>query len=242
MNFVSQPASAGKRILAWLYDFLILMVIGTFLGAITKSLQIKPDDPALMALRMLIMAGYFIGFHQSRYQATPGKMIMKICLVSTDAARITPLQATARYGVLYLGAILSLFYAIVIAQFPMNSAGDMKPSSEISTFRQAVNSLPSANSALDKAYEEIHRKIAHEEPLTEQERNLMDALSRRAATAGLADALTPNFGGWIEIIALLYSAVAAGAICLTQRHTGLHDLVCHTEVVTVPPGQVLNHG
>ncbi len=98
-----------KRFFAWVIDFLITSSVGMILAFSVAALigieigsELLGSKPMLMVmvyffLPVLVDWLYFAGLHSSRAQATVGKRIQKIVVISESGERITFGRATLRY-------------------------------------------------------------------------------------------------------------------------------------------------
>ena len=96
-------AAFGVRFVAWLIDFVILLVIGAFAAAVID----------LWFLGILIGATYTIGFWTAA-AATPGKMLMKLKVVDENGEPVQIDKALLRYvGYWVSGIILFIGYLMI---------------------------------------------------------------------------------------------------------------------------------
>lgn len=98
-----------KRFMAWGIDFALTTVVGFVLAigaAALLGVELAPryydEKPILMAsayvfVPMLVDWLYFAGFHASKKQATPGKMMLKIVVTTDRGDRLGFGKATLRY-------------------------------------------------------------------------------------------------------------------------------------------------
>jgi len=84
-----------QTLLNWLIKLLSMLIMGIF--------SIEPDPrtvgahvTASVAISVLLVFGYYAGFHASRRQATLGKMIVGIKVVRTNGERLTLMRSVAR--------------------------------------------------------------------------------------------------------------------------------------------------
>ena len=97
-------AAFGVRFVAWLIDFVILLVIGAFAAAVID----------LWFLGILIGATYTIGFWTAA-AATPGKMLMKLKVVDENGEPVQIDKAILRYIGYWVSAIILLIGYLMIA-------------------------------------------------------------------------------------------------------------------------------
>jgi uncharacterized RDD family membrane protein YckC len=114
-------ATFGKRFVAKILDICFLMVVG-FIQMPFLSLFNQTD----MVLQMIVtgvswLIGIAIGagyttFFLGRYQATPGKMIMKIKVIRSDGSRISYWRALGRHFAEFISQIF-LYLGYIVAAF-----------------------------------------------------------------------------------------------------------------------------
>lgn len=110
-------AGFWRRVPAWLLDtLLIVLAMAAFdviylswsghpfetaftLKSATASVSVNydPTMPAVL-VGLILSALYYVGFESSRYQATLGKMTMKLVVATEDGQRLTPMQAFGRWA------------------------------------------------------------------------------------------------------------------------------------------------
>ena len=97
--------------LSMLAAFVVLIVAATAVATFTAlvGLRSNPDAPGITtAFQVIALASivyYFAGFESSRFQATPGKLIVGLRVTDLDGARIGLGRATKQYLLKYLSAI-----------------------------------------------------------------------------------------------------------------------------------------
>jgi uncharacterized RDD family membrane protein YckC len=121
-------ASFWQRFAAWLLDYLILGVIGALIAVPMNAYGIlqqvvdamrESADAAVMnqyaaALRpfslVLVVLGfvYYAAFEASKWQATPGKLALRLRVCDLDGKRLTLGRSAARNSVRLLNAVTSL--------------------------------------------------------------------------------------------------------------------------------------
>lgn len=121
-------ATFWQRFAAWLLDYLILGVIGALIAVPMHAYEIlqqvvdamrESADAAVMnqyaaALRsfslVLVVLGfvYYVAFEASKWQATPGKLALRLRVCDLDGQRLTLGRSAARNGVRLLNAVTSL--------------------------------------------------------------------------------------------------------------------------------------
>lgn len=122
-------ASFGQRLAAWIIDYLILSVIGALIAVpmhaydtVHQMMQAMQDGSSSAealaqysaALRpfslVLIVLGYvyYLGFEASRWQATPGKLALKLRVTDQDGRRASVGRVAARNVVRLLNLVTSL--------------------------------------------------------------------------------------------------------------------------------------
>jgi len=109
---VDPPLYAGfwKRVLAYILDSIPLAIIDYALEGFIKN-----ENTALLVFTVLCCV-YTVGFHASKYQATPGKMLMAIKVVGYDGRRISYVRAFWRFWAESL-SVLTLGIGFVMAAF-----------------------------------------------------------------------------------------------------------------------------
>lgn len=90
--------SRFKRLSANMLDSLALKGVGVVLIFLLTSLNLGLsteflDEYIYLALSLI----YFTAFEQSKYQATPGKMLLKLYVADTDGKRLSPGRALTRF-------------------------------------------------------------------------------------------------------------------------------------------------
>ncbi|MET0332163.1 MAG: RDD family protein [Dyella sp.] len=121
-------ATFWQRFAAWLLDYLILGVIGALIAvpmnaygilqqvvdAMRESADAAVINQYAAALRpfslVLVVLGfvYYAVFEASKWQATPGKMALRLRVCDLDGKRLTLGRSAARNGVRLLNAVTSL--------------------------------------------------------------------------------------------------------------------------------------
>jgi len=124
----AEYAAFWQRFAAWLLDYLILGVIGALIAVPMNAYGIlqqvvdamrESADAAVMnqyaaALRpfslVLVVLGfvYYAAFEASKWQATPGKLALRLRVCDLDGKRLTLGRSAARNGVRLLNAVTSL--------------------------------------------------------------------------------------------------------------------------------------
>jgi uncharacterized RDD family membrane protein YckC len=125
---LAEYATFWQRFAAWLLDYLILGVIGALIAVPMNAYGIlqqvvdamrESADAAVMnqyaaALRpfslVLVALGfvYYVAFEASKWQATPGKLALRLRVCDLDGKRLTLGRSAARNGVRLLNAVTSL--------------------------------------------------------------------------------------------------------------------------------------
>lgn len=90
-------ATATQRFAALLIDCVITVPVIWFLNKVIGSGRGYP-----LLLGQFSSIAYFVGFESSRLQATPGKQLLRLCVLDRYEKRLTPLRALARYAVFCL--------------------------------------------------------------------------------------------------------------------------------------------
>ncbi|KPF63416.1 RDD family protein [Porphyrobacter sp. AAP60] len=108
------------RVLAYIIDFIPLVIIGVVLAFVSGQ-PLMDADPAAPVygwgdlMNLVIGIAYFVGFESSAYQATPGKMALGLIVVDTEGRRISPLRALGRYLAKIPSAMILLIGFIMVA-------------------------------------------------------------------------------------------------------------------------------
>jgi|GEM_PF-2163703 len=127
-----EPAGFVRRGIAFFIDQLILLVLSLFLGFVgLVSLKISTgtDAPSLALLAgpfvlvsFFLFLAYFAFFHSLGGGQTPGKMIIRIKVVSFDGTLLTPNMALARsFGYLLSGFFFN--FGFLLALFTKRKRG-----------------------------------------------------------------------------------------------------------------------
>lgn len=116
------PAGRFKRLFAYLIDCLIAL----FLGLALKALIVNPiifgmfekesSDiffrKCIIIYGIFILALYFVWFEQSKYRATPGKMLFNLYVSDINDQKLTFKRACGRWFLSWSIAIPTIFGAI----------------------------------------------------------------------------------------------------------------------------------
>jgi len=105
-------AGFWRRCAAYVVDLVLLHWLDKVLSVwITGIFSIEPDLRTVgahvmvsVAISVLLVFGYYAGFHASRCQATLGKMVVGIKVVRTDGTPITLARGIGRYFALLLSS------------------------------------------------------------------------------------------------------------------------------------------
>lgn len=107
----SGTAYAGfkPRAMALAIDAAILFALGAMVDALTRT-----QDPhaayrlALIgnSITVLLIVVYFTAFTCSRWQATPGKRALRLCVTTTGGIRLSPAQSLLRCGGMIVSAMV----------------------------------------------------------------------------------------------------------------------------------------
>lgn len=122
-------ASFGKRCLAGVIDlFIALSSILALIYVEFESLFLFFREDTAVLLAMLQLYGflwpYFACFESSIWQATPGKRLLNLKIMRADGARLTFLQATARFfSKSVLSTVLSFYAGIIMVAFTKKRQG-----------------------------------------------------------------------------------------------------------------------
>jgi uncharacterized RDD family membrane protein YckC len=108
------------RVVAYIIDFVPLVIIGVVLAVVAGEPLIDADQTAPVygwtdVASLLVGIAYFVGFESSAYQATPGKMALGLIVVDTEGRRISPLRALGRYLAKIPAALIMLIGFIMVA-------------------------------------------------------------------------------------------------------------------------------
>ncbi|EWY39210.1 transporter [Skermanella stibiiresistens SB22] len=99
------------RVAAALVDGFVLGLVTAFIAIVVVFALVAAgmDEGVVGTLSQILttVAGiaYYVGFHSSRAQATPGKRVLGIHVMTRDGGRLTPMRAFGRYCALILSAI-----------------------------------------------------------------------------------------------------------------------------------------
>ncbi|MGB3711821.1 MAG: RDD family protein [Erythrobacter sp.] len=122
------------RVLAYLIDFVILLVAQTILltifgdssfgsmSATGFAAQANTDDPLLSLVLFVLGVLYFAGFESSEKQATPGKMALGLIVTNGQGGRISFLRALGRYFAKILSTLI-LFIGFIMVAFTDKKQG-----------------------------------------------------------------------------------------------------------------------
>lgn len=114
------------RVLAYLIDFVILLVvqsvINLFFGVSVFGAEAPSALGASNAIGLIIGIAYFAGFEASDKQATPGKMALGLIVTDTDGGRISFLRAIGRYFAKILSGLI-LFIGYIMVAFTDRKQG-----------------------------------------------------------------------------------------------------------------------
>lgn len=101
---LAYPASRVQRIFAGAVDAMILAIPVALLLLATGGSAARVDDGGGVTFDWLwsgillgLSAGYFIGFPASAWQATPGKRLLGLRIVTLEHEQLTLLQSVARW-------------------------------------------------------------------------------------------------------------------------------------------------
>ncbi|MGB3807877.1 MAG: RDD family protein [Erythrobacter sp.] len=122
------------RVLAYLIDFVVLLVGQTILlsifgnssigstSATGFAAQANTDDPVLTIVLFVLVVLYFAGFESSGKQATPGKMALGLIVTNGQGGRISFLRALGRYFAKILSTLI-LFIGFIMVAFTDKKQG-----------------------------------------------------------------------------------------------------------------------
>lgn len=89
-------------------------VLGLITVVPALALAFNVPDWTLNFVELLVVVVYYTIFPASGWQATPGKRLLGIHLITADGGRITVLRAFARFwAVILSGALLAIGYLMV---------------------------------------------------------------------------------------------------------------------------------
>ena len=108
-----------KRLVAWLIDGVLLLILNIIVSAIIVGGDAdEASSGALVAaytISFVVSWGYYAGMESSMKQATLGKMILGIVVTDVDGQRITFMRATGRHFAKILsGLILFIGYLMAL--------------------------------------------------------------------------------------------------------------------------------
>ncbi len=115
-------ANFGLRLGAYIIDSIIIIIVGGMFGAIFGALfaRMAYTNPDLLIgliylFNIIIVSLYYALFESSEYQATPGKMLLKIKVVDINHERIDVPKAFGRFfGKILSGIILFIGFLMVL--------------------------------------------------------------------------------------------------------------------------------
>ncbi len=107
MTTTSNYAGFWRRAIANIIDMAILTIVSIALFSIIQTTNLIQDLTG-----QIIMAIYFIGFIASHYQATPGKILLKIKIESSDKDKLSLKGSIIRYLVWSAPTIPMLFFML----------------------------------------------------------------------------------------------------------------------------------
>gem|GEM_PF-2349674 len=115
-------ASFGRRLAAFLLDYLILLIpyaiFGIVIGLLESDIDLNPKfDFYSNIFSIIIYYAYFSCMESSKYQATIGKRILGIRVTDKDGNRIRLSKAFARTIYKVISGILTLFFGYLMALF-----------------------------------------------------------------------------------------------------------------------------
>ncbi|WP_192499220.1 RDD family protein [Skermanella pratensis] len=99
------------RAAAALVDGFVLGLVSAFIGIVVVSAMLwigigeGTAQGVGQVLSTVVAIAYYTGFHSSERQATPGKRVLGIHVMTRDGGRLTPARALGRYFALILSAI-----------------------------------------------------------------------------------------------------------------------------------------
>jgi len=117
-NSTMDYAGFWIRVLAYLIDAVILIVVGMLLAVLSGGAIIDIEAQETFGitdfLSLIIGLAYFIGFEASEMQATPGKKALGLIVTDMQGQRISYARAAGRYfGKILSGLILLIGYIMV---------------------------------------------------------------------------------------------------------------------------------
>lgn len=87
--------------------YLTLKVLGIdYFSLVLDPVAMQAAMPKVIIVALLLGFGYYIYFNASKYQGTPGKMVMGIKIGEMDGSRITMLKSVGRYFAYCLAAMI----------------------------------------------------------------------------------------------------------------------------------------
>jgi uncharacterized RDD family membrane protein YckC len=115
-------ADFGLRLAAYLIDGIILGIASFIVGAVWglmagRMMYTNPAGYIAITYLLTIVIGwlYFAVFESGEYQATPGKIVLKIKVVDEQFNRLTFANASGRFfGKILSGMILGIGYLMVL--------------------------------------------------------------------------------------------------------------------------------
>jgi uncharacterized RDD family membrane protein YckC len=115
----------GKRLLAYLVDMILFMIVVTLISTVVTFLMFNTSDNPQESLKSystmmnifipLLLLLYFALMESSAKQGTLGKMLMKIKVINAEGERLSKKDAFIRNIARYLsGIILGLGYIMIM--------------------------------------------------------------------------------------------------------------------------------
>lgn len=119
------PARALYRFFAGMIDFILLFSPTIFAGIFARTSVILGMSSGVEAIILFTFVAawfYFVGFESSRFQATPGKMLIGIKVVDLNGEKVNIKIANIRFWGKML-AILFFFLGCLIIPFTPKKQG-----------------------------------------------------------------------------------------------------------------------
>ena len=238
------------RVFAFVIDIIILSVCFASFKIAAQMFVGDFDKNVFGIIRVVWTAFYFIGFIYSPLKATPGQMLMEIGVVRADNGEMLSFaQASLRYVILFLGAFLSLLYAIAIGEQAYGPAmKPLQPNAGVPTFSNIVDNLeqdrfegktsqvePTPEQLLLEA---IKDKIDENEPLTKKEQDFLKELQTPRYKEMFAGVLSSG-RTLFELLMLGYTLALLVSI-VKGKQIGWHDRLTNTRVVRLPRALAAN--
>jgi len=113
------------RFVAYLLDGIVLYLAFSILVFVATGdlfYQSKIDPTALgrdywllASSNLILNLLYYVGFESSKFQASPGKMVLGLKVIDIEGQRLTPLRALGRYLGKFLSALILLIGYLMAA-------------------------------------------------------------------------------------------------------------------------------